>query len=709
MGLRTFTRSGFRVMVLYLGTNFKVNDNQEGANQRNPSISTDGAGKFVITWEDRRNGDYDIYAQRFTGDGNVLGANFKVNDDQGNADQLIPSICTDGGGNFVITWTDWQSGDSDIYVQRYSSIGAKLGTNFKINDDKGLAFSTSITADDRGNFVITWREERYASYDIYAQRCSSDGNVLGTNFKVNEDNGPTYSPSISSDNNGNFVIVWVDDRYIGSDIYAQHYSSDGSTVETNFIVNDDQGCSNQWYPIISIDSTGNFVIVWQDERNNGFSDVYAQRYSSGGTALGTNFKVNDDNGFSGQIVPSISSDKVGNFVITWEDSRNGQHDIYAQRYASDGTALGTNFKVNIDQDNVGFKLPSVCTNSNGNFVITWGRNDYMNGISDIYAQRYLSDGTALGTNFKVNDDQGIVNRWPYPTISKGFCNNFIISWQDDRNGDPDIYAQRYSSDGTELGTNFKVNDDQGTARQNSPSISIDVSSNFVITWSDWRNGDSDIYSQRYSSDGTELGANFKVNVDQGNITQWGSSISTDSSGHFVITWVDERNGDSDIFAQYYSSDGIAVGSNFLITNNSKKKQTWPDVKLWNNRIYNTWNDNHAEGTGYDIWANVLDWENPVGISDNLSQVPTAFILSQNYPNPFNSSTKISYSLLKSGFVLLIIYDILGNEIQSIKNEFQDAGTYSVDFEASEISSGIYFYEFQVDRYFIETKKMMHLR
>ncbi len=92
-----------------------------------------------------------------------------------------------------------------------------------------------------------------------------------------------------------------------------------------------------------------------------------------------------------------------------------------------------------------------------------------------------------------------------------------------------------------------------------------------------------------------------------------------------------------------------------------------------------------------------------------STIPNQFSLKQNYPNPFNPSTLISYSLPKSGFVFLIIYDILGTEIQTLENKFQNAGTYSVIFDARELSSGIYFYTLKVKGYFIKTKKMMILR
>jgi parallel beta-helix repeat protein len=386
-----------------------------------------------------------------------------------------------------------------------------------------------------------------------------------------------------------------------------------NTFMSDFQVNDNSGINgaDQKYPSISTDGNGNFVITWADERN-GNSDIYAQRYTSDGLALGTNFKINDDQGGMSQREPSICTDGSGNFLVTWQDWRNGDLDIYAQRYTSDGLALGTNFKVNDDQGDAWQTSPSVSTHSSGNFVITWVDERQQLFNSDIYAQRYSSGGNPLGANFKVNDDQGFKVHRGSPSISTDSSGNFVITWYDRRIGNYEIYAQRYTSDGSASGTNFIVNDDQESAAQWDPSISTDGSGNFVITWRDYRNGGSDIYVQRYTRDGNTLGTNFKVNDDQGSAGQLIPSISTDSSGNFVITWADERNGNSDIYAQRYSSVGSTIGKNFRVTNTSEKSQRDPDVKLWNGRIYNTWTDNRAGGTGHDIWANVLNWENPIG-------------------------------------------------------------------------------------------------
>lgn len=86
-----------------------------------------------------------------------------------------------------------------------------------------------------------------------------------------------------------------------------------------------------------------------------------------------------------------------------------------------------------------------------------------------------------------------------------------------------------------------------------------------------------------------------------------------------------------------------------------------------------------------------------------------FILNQNYPNPFNPTTKISYSIPKAGFVTFKIFDLLGKEICTLVNEFQGADTYNVNFDASDMASGIYIYQLNVNNEFIKTKRMVLLR
>ncbi len=82
----------------------------------------------------------------------------------------------------------------------------------------------------------------------------------------------------------------------------------------------------------------------------------------------------------------------------------------------------------------------------------------------------------------------------------------------------------------------------------------------------------------------------------------------------------------------------------------------------------------------------------VGTGNQTTVIPDKFELNQNYPNPFNPMTKINFALPKQGLVTLRIYDVLGREIKTLVNEVKQAGSYSVDFNGAEFSSGVYFYK-----------------
>ncbi len=92
----------------------------------------------------------------------------------------------------------------------------------------------------------------------------------------------------------------------------------------------------------------------------------------------------------------------------------------------------------------------------------------------------------------------------------------------------------------------------------------------------------------------------------------------------------------------------------------------------------------------------------------LTQSPTNFDLLQNYPNPFNPSTTISYHLPKNGFVTLKIYDVLGREVSTLVNEYKSAGKYKLNFDASNLSSGVYIYKIQGAEN-ISSRKMILLK
>ncbi|MFO7526580.1 MAG: T9SS type A sorting domain-containing protein [Ignavibacteriaceae bacterium] len=110
----------------------------------------------------------------------------------------------------------------------------------------------------------------------------------------------------------------------------------------------------------------------------------------------------------------------------------------------------------------------------------------------------------------------------------------------------------------------------------------------------------------------------------------------------------------------------------------------------------------------DGWVTYSIVDSIVTNVDTQQSLPTQFILYQNYPNPFNPATVISYQLSVSGNVTLIVYDLLGRETSTLIDEYKPAGRYEVEFNATGLSSGVYYYKLIYgDK--IETKKMILLR
>ena len=97
-----------------------------------------------------------------------------------------------------------------------------------------------------------------------------------------------------------------------------------------------------------------------------------------------------------------------------------------------------------------------------------------------------------------------------------------------------------------------------------------------------------------------------------------------------------------------------------------------------------------------------------GDIEEVETIPTEFALYQNYPNPFNPSTLIKYEVPENSFVSIRVYDLLGEELATLVNEEKSAGSYDVNFDAGQLSSGFYIYTIKAGN-FTSTKKMMLMK
>ena len=166
---------------------------------------------------------------------------------------------------------------------------------------------------------------------------------------------------------------------------------------------------------------------------------------------------------------------------------------------------------------------------------------------------------------------------------------------------------------------------------------------------------------------------------------------------FVQNFAPEADvSDTQIVFRYYIHEGTPGGDNSGITE-------LPDL---------TPNGNHGTLTNFTLTGSTSNWVSSTAPLSTFSTVPVNMPktpqLKQNYPNPFNPTTQISYILPRAGFVTLKIYNILGMEVQILVSRFQPADQYSVNFDGSLLSNGVYFYQLQVGS-FTETRKMILMK
>jgi len=419
-------------------------------------------------------------------------------------------------------------------------------------------YPTSVS-DAAGGAIVTWVDYRNGSGDIYAQRISANGAPLWTTDGVAlcTAAGDQLSPAIVSDNAGGAIITWQDFRSgTGFDIYARKISAAGTVQWTADGVALCTAAGNQWNPTIVKDGGGGAIVAWQDQRSGANDDIYAQRILTGGTVNWTANGVTLCTATGEQSVPAIAADGVGGAIVTWDDYRNSDYDIYAQKIAAAGTVQWTANGVALCSATGGQYSPTIVADGTGGAIVTWF--DQRSGNYDIYAQRILSGGavnwTANGVALCTDTGEQY-----YPTLVATDAGGAIVTWFDSRSGNYDIYAQKISSAGAAQWLANGVALSSATGTQWYPSIVADGAGGAIVAWTDSRNATDDIYAQRISTGGTVQWAADGVALCSAAGWQELGAIVTDGGAGAIATWVDGRSGDFDIYAQRVLASGALGG------------------------------------------------------------------------------------------------------------------------------------------------------
>lgn len=612
--------------------------------QEHAYIVTDGASGAIIAWDDDR--DYqDIYAQRINNLGEML---WTVNGAMvcGVASPNIRDVASDGAGGAVIAWDDYRNFSTrDVYAQRIDGGGTAFwpanGVLLGSDGTTGGKYAR-VASDGAKGGIVVWNDDRNSSNltDIYANGVDSLGNVWVANgIVICTVGGIQKDPHIASDGAGGAIMAWEDYRGTypnNHSIFTQRVDGDGTVLWTaNGVALANLMPKNVYDPYVVTDGTGGAIVAWQDDR--GFYDIYAQRIDAGGTVKWTANGVAVCTAAEWQGYVRALPDGEGGAIITWWDNRNGQGDIYAQRVDSLGNTLWT-------ADGV-----PVCTES-----------------SEQYSP---------------------------PAITTDGANGAIITWNDARGDDSDIYAQRIDADGNPLWTVDGVAVCAATGWVYEPSIAPDGAHGAIVAWEDTRGADSDIYVNSINHSGNQkvatlLSSHSADTSPDGVVIRWSlSERDTDAVFHVL-----RAPGAGGAYGQLDAAAIEETGLSFMFTDESCEPG-----ETYRYRI--------DVSTGGE--RRILFETGPISVP-----APQARLF-QNYPNPFNPHTVIRYELPADARVSLRIYTVTGQLVRTLVNGRQERGRRTVvwdgrDEQGTPVASGVYYYALTAGKYHV-TKTMTVLR
>ncbi|MEW6015368.1 MAG: FlgD immunoglobulin-like domain containing protein [Candidatus Zixiibacteriota bacterium] len=367
----------------------KVSDDNSTADQLNPRLTLGAPGSVIVIWYDKRGGQNNIYCQYLDSAGYLSGGNQLVNDIDIGIPQMEPSVSANRFGQVAGVWKDYRNGDypfgADIYFSRIEPSQTISDINLTSELPDSTTESPDIALFSDGSSMVVWADYRNRNWDIYGQRLSSSGGLLGTNFRLNSEAGTfaQHSPRVCGMIDGSFVVVWYDNRLGNDDIFCRRYDRNGAPIGSEFKVSDDAGTARQAFPVVAADGYRRFYIAWVDWRNGQYPqnpDIYLRRYDSAGAALSASMKVNLNDGLTAQREVALASDNIGNLCLAWADSSTGQWNVRAQIIDNLGLFSGSAFKVH--QDDLGRQLQPAVTMDNYNLYFAWA--DSRSGNFDIY-------------------------------------------------------------------------------------------------------------------------------------------------------------------------------------------------------------------------------------------------------------------------------------------------------------------------------------
>ncbi|MDZ7725149.1 MAG: T9SS type A sorting domain-containing protein [candidate division KSB1 bacterium] len=453
-----------------------------------------------------------------------------------------------------------------------------------------------------------------------------------------------------------------------------------------------------------------------------YNAVYAQRIDSSGTKLWGDAGIELSPFVEGKDKTGVSACSDGNkgaFVFWGEDQDgNGAFELRGQRITSDGQLAwpdtGLVVTDNFIFDNI--SNPAVCGGS-GNAIILYSDSSETNW--DTKLQKLNSQGYFLWDDNSVaiypvgrqmiSDKRGgaIIAgvRWTFDGISPEYI----------------VGAQRIDRKGQVLWEENGITITKNADDQTDVNVLINKDGNLFVIWDDSHSGQSNVYVQKLNPEGLPQWPNNGVMLSKINLLKgvFGNGIAPVETSNPVVIWKGWRNGDNDLFGQKLNSIGLKLWSDDVPISTREHYQRVPKAISDNSGgAIVCWYE-IGTGSGWGIFAQQVSRNGNLGevLKTSISQrhsssLPSQTILHQSYPNPFNSEVIIKYKLSKNQHVRLTVYDITGKEVITF-DQNQSPGLHRVKWQGKnqkggEVTSGIYLYRLFAGR-FVDSKKLIYVK
>lgn len=399
------------------------------------------SGAYVLVWSSH--GDdgsgYGVYGRLFDKNGTPTGNKFLINASTSGNQFSADVVALQGSGDmYYVTYTTTNSGgDTDVKLSFLAGSSPMLETTISQTVTNNQTAPKAEMLKD-GSVIVVWQSNQTGAgtsgYDIYARRFrNSSGSTRGDDLKINTTvvTGDQVNPQIAALSDGGYVVVWEDQGGAdgsGRGVYAQRVTISGSTgtgtLSGSASLVNTTTAGDQKEAAVAALRDGGFVVTWTAAGQDGSgTGIYAQRYNSSFAKVGSEFKVNTTT-TGDQSTSDVIALMGGGFFVVWQSPDASGTGIYGQRFNASGTAVGTEFRIN-NETNGNQYYPSLTELANGDLMVNW--QSFNDPLTPKVMSRRVVMGISGVTMTGTSGDDIIMGGENAETINAGDGNDTIYA------------------------------------------------------------------------------------------------------------------------------------------------------------------------------------------------------------------------------------------------------------------------------------------